>query len=399
MKYIHNRLDDNKSFSRDEGERFEVSAFPIGSDDDFTLDPINAHGIRERQRQRRDWLVEGVAVAGQPLVCGGPSKTLKTSIMVDLAVSVGTGTPFLGRFRVPRKRMVLMLSGESDQATISETHDRIWAVKGIDPDDLDADGYVVFDFKLPQLANRRHLQELKRIIINEGAELLIVDPMYLCLRGATLRDSTDMGDMLKRFADMCLAESCTPGMVQHDRRGTAGKPELANLAHAGIEEFARQWLLVGRRKQYQPGSGVHQLWMSIGGSAGHAATFAVEVDEGRQQLDFAGRKWAVKVMSEDEAESQDAERRDAKRQARQLTKDEADDAAFLAKLDHLNADGQGVRQREFRTALKWGPQRIRDAIARLVGNGLIEVVEREFVKTNGRAQAVSWVKRNADSRC
>jgi hypothetical protein len=34
------------------------------------------------------WLVECVMVAGQPMVTGGPSKFLKTSLAIELAVSI-----------------------------------------------------------------------------------------------------------------------------------------------------------------------------------------------------------------------------------------------------------------------------------------------------------------------
>lgn len=53
------------------------------------------------------------------------------------------------------------------------------------------------------------------------------------------------------------------------------------LAFAGVAEFARQWLFVGRTAVYQSGSGVHDLSLSIGGNAGHSSGWSVRVDEGR----------------------------------------------------------------------------------------------------------------------
>jgi len=64
------------------------------------------------------------------------------------------------------------------------------------------------------------------------------------------------------------------------------------LRFVRIGEFARQWLLVGRTAEYEPGSGVHDLILSIGGSAGHSSGWSVRVDEGR---DAENRRWSVRV--------------------------------------------------------------------------------------------------------
>ena len=39
----------------------------------------------------------------------------------------------------------------------------------------------------------------------------------------------------------------------------------------GVGEFVRQWVLVGRRTPYQPGTGAHDLLLTVGGSAGGPA--------------------------------------------------------------------------------------------------------------------------------
>src|SRR5205807_8707221 len=57
------------------------------------------------------WLVEQILVENQLCTIGGPPKSLKTSIAIDLAISLGSGTPFLGRWKVPEKRKVAIISG------------------------------------------------------------------------------------------------------------------------------------------------------------------------------------------------------------------------------------------------------------------------------------------------
>jgi hypothetical protein len=78
------------------------------------------------------WLVRGLLVAGQPVVLGGPMKCLKTATLIDLALSVANGTPFLGRFEVERPVRVALINGEGGQVAVQETARRVCQAKGID---------------------------------------------------------------------------------------------------------------------------------------------------------------------------------------------------------------------------------------------------------------------------
>lgn len=77
-----------------------------------------------------DYLVEGVLVDRQPGLIAGPHKSLKTNILVDLAISLARGGHFLGFFNVPRAARVAIMSGESGLATLQETARRIAVAAG-----------------------------------------------------------------------------------------------------------------------------------------------------------------------------------------------------------------------------------------------------------------------------
>lgn len=249
-----------------------------------------------------DWLVERVLVRDQPMVIGGPHKTLKTSMALDLAVSLATGTKFLNTFPVPKACTVAVFSGESGGQTISETLQRICRSKGEEPKECD----VLCGLTLPRLGSASDRTELRHHIRDKGIEVVIVDPLYLCMGGdrpVSASNLYEVGPVLARFTDTCRRAGATPVFVHHTTKATSSRRTamtLNDLAFAGVAEFARQWLLVGRAAEYQPGSGVHDLVLSVGGSAGHSSGWSVRVDEGRE---VGKRRWSLRVRPDQGTEA------------------------------------------------------------------------------------------------
>jgi replicative DNA helicase len=261
-----------------------------------------------------DWLVEGILMAGQPGVIGGPQKTLKTSLMVDLAVSLGTGSPFLGRFPVPEARRVAVISGESGAAALQDLARRVARARKVA---LDEECRVIWSFRLPRLGRIQDRKALRRSLREAQVDVVFIDPLYLCLldgaKGLSAANLFDIGPLLRKAGETCLAAGATPVFVHHSSKGAAKQnmkpgavPELADLAFAGVAEYVRQWLLLARREPFQPGSGVHRLVMAAGGSAGHSGCWNLEVDEGSGN-GKGGRRWQVRVGDLDSGEYEDDE--------------------------------------------------------------------------------------------
>src|SRR5207302_1881659 len=110
---------------------------------------------------RPKWLEKRIFVEKMTAVVGASAKGMKTSLMIDLAVSLGSGTKFLGKFDVDRKVRVAMLSGESGRFTMQETAKRICAARGIDLADVD----VVWGFELPQLGDMIDMARLEEALL------------------------------------------------------------------------------------------------------------------------------------------------------------------------------------------------------------------------------------------
>ncbi len=265
------------------------------------------------------WLVERLLILGQTAMFGGPKKSLKTSLLVDLAISLGasraTTQPvdyrFLGHFHVPQQRRVLIVSGESGDWTLRETAIRVARAKNASLCDV----AVRWAFELPRLSRQEHLDALADHIREHGSELVILDPMYLALLAgnpyAKASNMFDMGPLLANLSRTCLDAGATPILCHHThgRYRVGEMPELGDLAYSGFQEFGRQWVLVGRREPYVPGTGEHRLWLVAGGSAGHGGEWAVDVHEGTLNEQFGGRDWRVRVANVSDARSSDREAR------------------------------------------------------------------------------------------
>lgn len=221
-------------------------------------------------------LIEGVIVEGQPLLLAGPKKTQKTVIGLDLAVSLTTATPFLGRFPVREPRKVLYLSGESGQAAVATTLTRIAEARGATPsEDLS------LCFRRVQFTKKGERDKLRALIEFYSADVVLIDPAYLSMRGLTNPSSYfEVGEHLAALSRVGEDTGATVGLIAHCGKGHNGAamPQLDDVAWAGFGEWARQWVLVNNRRPWQAGRADLNL---VTGHACHAGEYRLSIDVGR----------------------------------------------------------------------------------------------------------------------
>jgi len=260
------------------------------------VDLIDTPTLFDRNYETK-FLVDSVLVRGQPMVIGGRSKAMKTSIATAMTLALGSGTPFLGKWPANKCR-VAFWSGESGAATIQETAKRQAAAMGVTAADLS----VRWNFILPKLSRQQHLDHLARLIEHHKLDVVVIDPLYLSLLEPEDANNVGnvfaMGAKLQPLSEIAQASGCTPIVLHHFRKNAQAandQPELEELSQAGFAEWCRQWLLLSRRTPYNH-DGHHELWMRFGGSAGHAGCVSVDIDEGTFDAnDLTSRRWEVAV--------------------------------------------------------------------------------------------------------
>ncbi|MEM9753918.1 MAG: AAA family ATPase [Planctomycetota bacterium] len=306
----------------------------------------------------------------------GPHKSLKTSTLIDAAISLATARPWLGRLHVPEAARVLVMSGESGMATIQETAKRIAAAKGFDLAQITG---LVWSPDVPRFGNAAHGDALRKMLVDDEIEVVFIDPAYLAMPGADAGNLMVQGAMLRAFAEVCADVGATLAIAHHTKRNTLtpkNEPiELSDIAWAGFAEFARQWWLLNRRERYAEGTGLHKLWLSLGGSAGHSSLWAVDASEGVRG-DDGGRHWEVTtengwaLMERERTEERSAKSDERERRA-QERRDKDCTAAWTALAEH--PDGATVAQIGHEIGINNG--RARAALDSLVAGELAELVE------------------------
>ena len=260
-----------------------------------------------------EYLIDGVLVAGQPCIVAGGKKNLKTSLIIDMAVSLSVGGFFLGKLPVSRACRVLVMSGESGLPTLQETARRIAKQAGHRLGNLDN---LIWSPDLPRFGDLLHMDAFETCLMEDEIEVVFVDPAYMAMPGGDASNLFIQGALLQSATRICQRMGCTLVLAHHTKRGGRADlfapPELEDIAWAGFQEWARQWLLLNRREKYEPGSGFHRLWLSVGGSAGHSSLWGLDIAEGVYNGQ-SERYWQVDMLkSEDVRDDAEGRRESAK---------------------------------------------------------------------------------------
>jgi replicative DNA helicase len=378
-----------------------IAAAPLSNRQEFRYRPVDGAAFSSK-RYSREWHVKPLIVADQPVVMGGPRKSLKTSTLIDLALSMTAGVDFLGEFHVPKPLRVCLFCGESGEATVQETYFRVCRARDVDPEILRDNLRLQFD--LPKLSNAGHMEELRRGLEKDEVDIVIFDPVYLALLagqgsgGTQATNLFEMGPLYAGISNVCLDAGSTPILVCHTQRAAARSfdpLELDDLAYAGIGEFARQWLLLSRREQYQHGTGQHKLWLNVGGSAGHGGLWAVDIDEGVVDENFSGRRWSVTVSTGAEKRAANESDKKARKRQKLAEEDHDDDTALLTALDKLDKDHAGFGKNRVQVEARLPNARMGRAVTRLREAGTIVECKVAVEIGKGGKRSVCGLKRAA----
>lgn len=313
----------------------------VGLDDGDYYEWVGCNSLIQKEI-KYDWLVDHLLRPMQPTLVGGKDKCLKTSMTCDLAVSLATGSRFLGYFDIPVPKRVMFFSAESGEVDIQGKMAILQASRKPDPILLEEN--LSISFVRPCLSNPDELIRLSKAIKKKRGEVVIIDPLYLTLlagddSGAKGSDMYAMGGKFGALSDVITKAGATPILVHHYKKTT--DPTVLGLQEftfTGASSFARQSLHIGRRLPYTSPQ-TNQMCFEHHGNK----------NSGRYTLDINEDDWSIRMESATEAEIS-AEVNQRVSEDRKLT-------------NYLTVHGPSFMSNA-RAALGWNPQKFARVVDR-----------------------------------
>ena len=180
------------------------------------LEFLSVRDLAERVRAAgpQSFLLRGVFPEGDYGVLGGEFKSQKSWDMLDLAVAVSSGTPWLGHVPVDAPGPVLAFCGEGGARNIMRRIEALAASRGLVAEDLP----LTICTRAPHLSDEHHLDLMIAQIGLLRPNLVTLDPLYLAVQGADMASLYKMGALLERMQHLCEDAGASLLVATHQNR-------------------------------------------------------------------------------------------------------------------------------------------------------------------------------------
>ena len=175
-------------------------------------------------------LVQGVLHQGTKLVLGGPSKAYKTWALLDLCVSVATGTDWWGFPCV--KGPVLYINFEIPRPFMRRRLEAVTQAKAIT---LKAGDIDIWNLRGHAASFEKLLEEIIEQVKARGYVLIVIDPTYKVMGERDENSASDMNNLMNTFERICNETNAAVAFGSHFAKGNAaGKEAIDRISGSGV---------------------------------------------------------------------------------------------------------------------------------------------------------------------
>lgn len=197
------------------------------------------------------WLVDGIWSRGAFGFWAGEYKAYKTWTVLDFAVSVASGTPFLGRFDVVEAGPVLYVHDEGRQEEVARHLWRVKASRGItsETEGEGRDTIVRMRDRMPlwvcsfphlDLTIEEHRDRLVNTIRRNSLKVLILEAWYLMSGAVNENHADETTPVVKWLMQLAVREKCAVIVSHHYNKGSGvGVRAGARMSGSGV--FSRSF--------------------------------------------------------------------------------------------------------------------------------------------------------------
>ena len=212
-------------------EQFNDSLTSVGIYDPVSLEMVfgpeaivDINADLKEPIPEKEWVIEGICTRGESVILSGSSKSGKSYLMTNLAVTASVGGLWLGRFQCRRTR-VLYINGENQ---IDDARRRFHAVvesMGVEP------GETITMVSINGIV--KPIQELTKVLVaaiqKNKYGLVILDPLYCFYKGSEI-DDQDAKDFTTAVNAICRDTGAVVVVIHHHSKKAALQKNASNRA-------------------------------------------------------------------------------------------------------------------------------------------------------------------------
>ena len=208
--------------------------------------PVVRIGEIPRESRAQPWLVEQLWGSSSVGVIGGAPKCSKTWLGLDLALSVATGTPCLGRYAVPQPGPVLVYLAEDALPIVRQRVEGMARHRGLALEQVELYVITAPTLRLDRDPHRRQLQQTAQRL---RPRLLLLDPLVR-LHGIDENNASEVAGLLAYLRELQRQLDLSVMLVHHTRKNAAGVAAGQSLRGSGdLHAFGDSNLYLRRVKE------------------------------------------------------------------------------------------------------------------------------------------------------
>jgi hypothetical protein len=191
------------------------------------------------------WLIEGLWGEQAVGFIGGPPKSSKTWLSLELAVAVASGQPCLGRYAVRARGPVLLYAAEDSAEAIKHRVSAVAEIRGTGDLERLAVGLITeHDLRLDDAG---HQERLIATIEKVRPRLLVLDPLVR-LHRSDENSASEVATLLDYLRQLQRQFGVAIVLVHHVRKSAADQPGQALRGSGDLHAWSDSSLYLLRRK-------------------------------------------------------------------------------------------------------------------------------------------------------